>query len=190
MSRSGVTVYDLLISCPGDLSDLVLSVRDVIDMFNGGQGINNNVLFQAKYWKNDGHPALGDSPQHVLNKEFIEDCDLAVACFWTRFGTPTDQYLSGTEAEIELMLRQGKQVFLYFFNDLVNLADLEMDQYQKVKDFQKKYQDKGFYRCISRDEFKMQFFNHLSLYFFRELQNRAEEDQVTVHSDNYVKKKL
>lgn len=190
MARSGITVYDLLISCPGDLSELVLAVRDVIDMFNGGQGINNKVMFQAKYWKNDGHPAFGGNPQRVLNEQFVRDCDLAVACFWTRFGTPTDEYLSGTEAEIELMLSQGKQVFLYFFNDPIKVTELDTAQYQKVQNFQRKYQDKGFYRCISQTEFRAQFLNHLSLYFFRELQNRVEDDLITLHSDNYVKKKL
>ena len=35
----------------------------------------------------------------------MRDCDAAVAIFWTKFGTPTDKYGSGTEEEIEEMLR-------------------------------------------------------------------------------------
>lgn len=34
----------------------------------------------------------------------------AVAIFWTKFGTPTDKYGSGTEEEIEEMLSSNKQV--------------------------------------------------------------------------------
>lgn len=31
MAKKNVTVYDLLVSCPGDLDDLILIVRDVVD---------------------------------------------------------------------------------------------------------------------------------------------------------------
>lgn len=190
MAKKNVTVYDLLVSCPGDLDDLILIVRDVVDMFNSGEGIDNNTLFRARYWKTDAHPAFGDTPQHVLNKEFIEDCDMAVACFWTSFGTPTDEYLSGTESEIELMLREGKQVFLYFFNDPINPDLIDMEQYQKVKEFKKKCQSKGFYCSINKSEFKSQFFNHLSQYFRKEIKEHAENLSVVQHTDHYVKKKF
>lgn len=190
MAKKNITVYDLLVSCPSDLDDLVLTIHDVVDRFNGGEGIYNNTLCMVKYWKTNAHPEFGGTPQDVLNKQFIRKCDLAVACFWTSFGTPVNGYLSGTESEIELMLKEGKQVFLYFFDDPINPDLIDMEQYQKVKEYKKKCQDKGYYCCISKSEFDSQFFNHLSQYFREIIKKHAEDLSVIQHKDYYIKKKF
>ena len=70
----------------------------------------------------------------------MRDCDAAVAIFWTKFGTPTDKYGSGTEEEIEEMLSSGKQVFLYFVDAQINPSVIDMEQYHKVNDFKEKIQ--------------------------------------------------
>ena len=48
-----------------------------------------------------------------MNEQFVNKCDAAVAIFWTGFGSPTDEYDSETEEEIEIMLQSGKQVLPY-----------------------------------------------------------------------------
>ena len=63
---------------------------------------------------------------------------------WTRFGSPTENYDSGTEEEIEIMLREGKQVFLYISKRAVNLDDVDYSQYERVKSFKDKYKIKGY----------------------------------------------
>lgn len=50
----------------------------------------------------------------MLNEQFIKNCDAPVAILWTRFGTPTDKYGSRTEEEIEIMLKDKKQVEISF----------------------------------------------------------------------------
>lgn len=61
------------------------------------------------------------------------------AIFWTRFGTPTDKYGSGTEEEIEEMLSAGKQVFMYFLDAPKNPSKVDMEQYKKLENFKEKY---------------------------------------------------
>lgn len=68
--------------------------------------------------------------------------------FWTKFGTPTDKYGSGTEEEIEEMLSSGKQVFMYFLDIPVELSTVDMEQYGKLKDFKNKYENRGIYFVI------------------------------------------
>lgn len=93
-------------------------------------------------------------------------CDAAVAVFWTRFGTPTDEYGSGTEEEIEELIKNGKQVFLYFSDCPASLSTIDNDQYQKIKNFREKYKGKGLYWTYSDiEDFKKVFLNHLSLHF-------------------------
>ena len=115
MPRIGITAYDLLISCPSDVVDYLEILKESVESFNRTFGAINNIEVVTKHWSTDSYPETGDKPQELLNKQFVRECDAAVALFWTRFGTPTDKYGSGTEEEIEEMLSTGKQVFIYFW---------------------------------------------------------------------------
>ena len=166
MPRIGITAYDLLVSCPGDVVDYVDIIRECVDNFNRTIGVANNSEIVVKHWSTDSYPESGDKPQELLNKQFVRDCDAAVALFWTKFGTPTDKYGSGTEEEIEEMLSSDKQVFMYFLDAPTNPSTLDMEQYSKIQDFRKKYASRGIYSVIKdKNEFKTQFTNHLTMHF-------------------------
>lgn len=166
MARKGITVYDLLISCPSDVSNYVEILKESVESFNRVFGALNNIEVAIKHWSTDSFPESGDKPQELLNKQFVRDCDVAVAIFWTRFGTPTDNYGSGTEEEIEEMLSADKQVFMYFLDEPINPSEVDVKQYQKVLDFREKYKDRGVYAVVTnKNDFQRQFTNHLSLYF-------------------------
>lgn len=166
MPRKGITIYDLLISCPGDISEYLGVLKESVESFNRVFGTLNNIEVVTKHWSTDSYPESGDKPQELLNKQFVRDCDAAVAIFWTRFGTPTDKYGSGTEEEIEEMLSVGKQVFMYFLDAPINPSEVDMEQYRKVLNFRDKYTDRGIYAVVKdKHDFQRQFTNHLSLYF-------------------------
>lgn len=168
MPRAGVTVYDLLLSCPGDVLDLKDTIEDCVKSFNASIGVANNIRIELKHWSTDSFSQFGDKPQNILNKQFIDECDLCVALLGIRFGTPTDNYDSGTEEEIEKMLEQDKQVFLYFVERNVDPGNIDLEQYNKVKDFKQKYTDKGVYTIVkSGEELRSEFQNALSLYFIK-----------------------
>ena len=166
MPRGGITAYDLLISCPGDVVQFVDVIRECVDSFNRTIGKVNNTEIVAKHWSTDSYPQSGDRAQELLNTQFVRDCDAAVALFWTKFGTPTDKYGSGTEEEIEEMLSSDKQVFMYFLDAPVNPSTIDMEQYKKVGVFKKKYENKGIY-VVVKDEnaLRQQFTNHLAMHF-------------------------
>lgn len=89
---------------------------------------------------------------------------------WTRFGSPTENYDSGTEEEIEIMLREGKQVFLYISKRAVNLDDVDYSQYERVKSFKDKYKNKGIYcEYNTIEEFTKSLYNHLCNYFSKDI---------------------
>ena len=68
MPRRGVTVYDLLLSCPGDVLDLKPTIEECIQSFNSSIGEINNVRIELKHWSTDSFPQSGDKPQNILNK--------------------------------------------------------------------------------------------------------------------------
>ena len=168
MPHIGVTVYDLLLSCPADVLDLKETIDACVKSFNASIGEANNIRIELKHWSTDSFSQSGDKPQNILNKQFVDDCDLCVALLGVRFGTPTDNYDSGTEEEIEKMFEQDKQVFLYFVERNVDPSKIDLDQYKKVQEFKKKYTDKGVYTVVkSAEELRSNFQNALSLYFIK-----------------------
>lgn len=168
MPREGVTIYDILLSCPSDVSNLKDIVKECIDDFNRMYGNLNNIKLELKHWSTDAYPQSGGSAQKLLNSQFIHDCDACIALLGTRFGSPTDRYNSGTEEEIEDMISSGKQVFMYFIEKQVDPNTINFEQYLKVRDFKDKYisDSKGIYWPIKDNyDFKKQLTNHLSLHF-------------------------
>ena len=46
---SKITVYDLLISCPSDVSDLIDVLEKEVNHFNNFFGRSNNVIIRTRY---------------------------------------------------------------------------------------------------------------------------------------------
>lgn len=165
MSKN-VTMYDLLISCPGDIKDEISIIEDAVDKFNQQYAEPLEISIRTRHWSKSSYAQSGGKPQSLLNDQFVNDCDAAVAIFWTRFGTPTDDYYSGTEEEIEYMLNHGKQVFMYFCEKDVPYEKLEGNQKAIIDNFKKQYVDRGIYSTYkTNEEFKDDFFAHLSQHF-------------------------
>ena len=122
MAKS-VTSYSLLISCPSDVMKFLDNIKDAIDSFNHGFGRNNNIFVDYIHWSKDVYSNLSKngSPQGEVSNQIFglgdydyeHEVDMLVGIFWTRFGTPTEKYGSGTEEEINIMLDAGKPVILY-----------------------------------------------------------------------------
>lgn len=165
---TNVTRYQLLISCPGDVKDEVQIIKDAVSKFNSSLTDTLDVMLQVRHWEKDAHPETGAEAQKILNKQIVDNCDAAIAIFWTRFGTPTDEYHSGSEEEIERMITSGKNVSLYFSNVPATLNSVDLEQYQKVKDYKEKFKKdkKGLYwEYSSLDEFKEMIYDHLTKQF-------------------------
>jgi len=181
MPRTGATIYDLLLSCPGDIIDLKDIVKGCIEDFNRLYGKLNNINIELKHWSTDSYPQSGGKPQELLNNQFIHECDACVALFANKFGTPTDEYESGTEEEIEDMISSGKQVFLYFVERPVDPTKIDLEQLAKVRSFKEKYTDKGIYWPVKSDEeFRRLFLNHLTLYFLKLVSEPISSSSSTV----------
>jgi hypothetical protein len=99
-------------------------------------------------WETDAYPGLHKhGPQGLIDSRLkIEDSDVLIAVFWTRFGTPVGTSGSGTEHEIRRALdarkRKGSpQVMLYFrksYYEPVSPAD--KDQFRMLQEFKAELQ--------------------------------------------------
>lgn len=161
-----VVLYDILISCPGDVKEEINIINSVVERFNQQFADALGISLRTKHWSKSSYAQSGGKPQDLLNEQFVKDCDAAIAIFWSRFGTPTDEYGSGTEEEIELMIREKKQVFMYFSDKPIPPSNINQEQYTRVQDFKKKYESKGIYSCYNEiGEFEKLLYAHLSQHF-------------------------
>ena len=71
MPREGVAIYDLLISCPGDVTGYLQLIKEAVDNFNKLYGSLNNIQVSIKHWSTDSFPESGDKPQELLNKQIV-----------------------------------------------------------------------------------------------------------------------
>ena len=129
---SNIKVYDLLISCPSDVSESVDILEKEVVRFNNFFGRFNNIIVRTRYWYRDAYSEFGNHPQNLIDKQIVDSSDMVLGVFWTRFGTPTENYGSGTEEEIERMLDMGKQVFLYFLDKPINPSKVDLEQYNNL----------------------------------------------------------
>lgn len=118
-------------------------------------GEYKDIVLRTRYWKDDSFAQSGGKAQELLNKQIVETSDLAVAVFWTKFGEPTEHYASGTEEEIETMISNGKQVFVYFLDKPISPSTLNSKEYKKIINFKKKYCGQGIYVTV-KDEIKLE----------------------------------
>lgn len=177
------TTYKILFSCPSDVEKYYDSLRNVIDVFNETIGEENGINLQLKHWKTSSYPKTGDSGQNTLNKEFINDCDAAIAIFWTKFGNKTDKYDSGTQEEIMTMIESKKQVFLYFCDEDIPTTKMDdsafVKEYQKVSSFKKDFEKKkyGLHGGTFKNgnELKNKLLVHLQKYFIDEMKEEKKK---------------
>lgn len=160
-----VTAYDMLISCPGDVSRFVEILENSVSKFNNFYGRENNIVLRTISWTNNAFSQFGGHPQKILDKQIVDKADFAVAVFWTRFGTEREDYGSGTEEEIECMVNEGKQVFLYFLDKPVQPSKIDQEQYAKIQTFKEKHKNKGlFFNIPDENVLASTFREHLELY--------------------------
>lgn len=163
---NNIIVYDLLISCPSDVAEYVDMLEKEVLHFNNFFGRSNNIMVRTRHWSKDTYSEFGNPPQELLNKQIVDSSDLALGVFWTRFGTPTENYGSGTEEEIERMLAMGKQVFLYFLDKPVCPSQINQEQYKKIQTFMNKHKNEGIFFSVPDEKtLANKFRENLELYF-------------------------
>ncbi|MFK0122427.1 hypothetical protein ACIQSP_03840 [Streptomyces nigra] len=101
----------MLISCPGDVTEEDRGViHRSVNRWNFNYGRHFQLTILPIWWGENASGEFGQHPQDVINRQLVDDADIALAVFWTRLGTESDRAPSGTAEEIERMARAGKTV--------------------------------------------------------------------------------
>lgn len=158
------TVFNVMIASPSDVAAERGLVKEVVHEWNAVHAFTRRIVLQSIGWETHSAPSMGEHPQHILNEQVLAKCDLLVGVFWTRLGTKTPNYESGSVEEIEKHIQAGKPAMLYFSNSPVHPDSVDSVQYQRLKDFKMSCQSRGLYASYdSLTDFRDQLYRHLQL---------------------------
>ncbi len=108
---SKFTQYKIVISSPDDIKEEHKVISEVIEFWNITSSEDYGATIEPVSWRTHATSEIGDRPQAIINKQLeLKDCDILVAIFWTRVGTPTGKAESGTIEEIEEFKKLGKPI--------------------------------------------------------------------------------
>ncbi|PCK33678.1 hypothetical protein [Pseudoalteromonas piscicida] len=179
-------VIKVLIASPGDVANEREAIAEVISRWNSMNSETQQVVLLPVGWETHSAPLLGGRAQGFINEQVVNGCDMLVGVFWTRLGSPTGVSESGTVEEIEHFIDNGKPVMLYFSSQQVDINNLDLEQLQSLRAFQKKMQKIGLtgsYRNLP--DFKEQLLGQLSI----NIQRLNNGEPINVPTEAEVKEK-
>ena len=156
--------FNVMIASPGDVASERSIIRDVIYEWNAVHSSARKIVLLPIGWESHSSPEMGSSPQSIINNQILDNCDLLVGVFWTRIGTATDDFSSGTVEEIEKHVELGKPAMLYFSSQPVAMDTANLEQVARLKVFKESCRGRALYESYdSYSDFKEKFYRHLQL---------------------------
>lgn len=156
--------FNVMIASPGDVASERAIVRDVVYEWNAVHSRVRKIVLLPIGWESHSSPEMGATAQEIINDQVLEQCDLLIGVFWTRIGTATNEYSSGTVEEIERHIEAGRPAMLYFSSQPVAIDTVDLAQVEKLKAFKDSCRSRGLYEGYdSHSDFKSTFYRHLQL---------------------------
>ncbi len=135
-----VTRIKVFVASPSDVSDERKLLQAVLEEINTSLG-QRKLRFEYVGWEHV-YPGIGKRPQEIINDQISpRDCDVFIGIMWSRFGTPTGEFGSGTEEEFQQAYESWQQkksprIFFYFCDKPPTITNKEQyEQYGKVLAF-------------------------------------------------------
>lgn len=157
-----------MIASPGDVQEERKTLINVIQEWNAINAYDRKIFLQPIAWEHDAMPEFGIRPQEAINKQILDQCDFLIGIFWTRLGSDTGRYLSGTVEEIERHAGNGKPVMLYFSDVPYSIYAVDQQQVARVIKFRNECEKKGLietYKSLS--EFREKVAKHINMATYR-----------------------
>ena len=171
---NNVTEITCFIASPGDTLEERNACECVFEEINHGIGRSKGFRLVPLRWEKDVYPGVAEYGQQVINRQVDGNYDLFVGIMKGRFGTPTPQAGSGTEEEFNIAYEKYQNgeiynIFFYFGIPEKSAYELDLEQFQKVKDFRAKIEKNGVVSLQYQglDDFKKQLKDNLEDYFVK-----------------------
>lgn len=158
------TTFNVMIASPGDVASERAIIRDVVYEWNAVHSSARKIVLLPIGWESHSSPEIGASPQGIINEQVLTKCDFLIGVFWTRIGTATDNYASGTVEEIEKHVANDKPAMLYFSSQPVAMDTADLTQIAKLKEFKESMRSRALFESYdSHADFKEKLYRHLQI---------------------------
>jgi len=189
--QQGVFVR-FFIASPGDVQAERESACDVLHSWNAAHSLARNASIEPVRLETHAQLAQGSHPQDIIDRQLLDRCDVLVAVFWAKLGTPTEKHESGTVQEInEFIKRHGSDRVLLFFCERNVPHSIDTQELERIKAFKNDMQAKGLYRSFqTADGFATEFRQQVELAMNGILQSEAipePADETSTLSDDAKK---
>lgn len=169
MAFSG-TVFNVMIASPGDVARERVVTREAIWEWNAINSSDKQIVLLPIGWDTHATPSMIDTAQATINSQVLQHADLLIAIFWTRLGTPTGEFASGTVEEIERHISSGKPAMIYFSSAPVAPDSIDQSQYGALVAFRESLKKRGLVSLFDDiASFRSDVFRHLSQTVIRDL---------------------
>jgi hypothetical protein len=135
--------YRCLLISPSDVSEERDALTNLVQHWNAQIGSGLNARLELVRWESHATPDMSDSPQNIINNQLLESCDLGIAIFWSRLGTRTATYPSGSIEEIYKLIHKGARVLVYFSSRPIPQEALVNEQFANLQEIKAKFQQEG-----------------------------------------------
>lgn len=170
MSTPQRKLLNIVVASPGDVQAERDALEKVVADLNQGVAAVLKLRLELVRWETDAYPGFHpEGPQGLIDSILgIEDCDILIGLFWTRFGTPTKDAKSGTEHEIRKAYTAWQkthrpQIMVYFNQkSYTPQSSKETEQWGRVLKFKEDFPDEGLYWEYDEGEFEDLVRKHLT----------------------------
>jgi hypothetical protein len=144
-----ITLYKVFVASPADLKEERILLEEIIDELNLSSFSNSGIKIELIKWETHVNPGIGEYPQGVINSDINQDYDIFIGLLWSKFGSPTKDYGSGTEEEFELAYKKYKKnpsdlkVMFYFKNASIPFDQIDTDSINSIRKFKSSLGEKG-----------------------------------------------
>lgn len=145
------TVVQVLVASPGDTQAERTAILTQASRWNGRHARGRAFVLSPWLYELHSTPILGDRPQAIINSQGVDKSDVVVAVFASRLGSDTGVDISGTVEEINRAREKGIPVHVYFSNAGLP-RDVDTEQLEKLREFQKSLEDQGLYASYSDEQ--------------------------------------
>lgn len=169
----------IFVSCPGDVTDELNSIKLIIEDINKTIGKQQAYVLELLNWKTDTYTQIGSDVQEVINNQIDKEYDILVGVIWLRLGTPTKRDKSGTVEEINrALVNLQKEQLIYFKTEPpTDITKINPDELNKINQFKQDLLDKGvlYHEFSSTSKFESLFRIQLTNLIFDKLLSGQKE---------------
>jgi len=174
-------VLKVMIASPSDVEQERRIARDAIQEWNFTHSEDKAIVLMPVGWETHSSPSMEGRAQDIINKQILEGCDLLIAIFWTRIGTPTGESESGTVEEINEHISAEKPAMIYFSSVPVVPESVDSEQYSKLNEFREDLRSRGLIESYgSLSEFREKLSRQLAQTVIRQFTDHSEESPTAV----------